>query len=146
MLRAETRGESSEINEYMFTKAKDVAEGAARMYDVDVSLTVQGRADQEMPSPELLPFVRDSFADTANVAEIRDHSGGSGFEDATVMMQRVKERGGLATYIQIGMDTSWGHHTERFDVDEDMLAVGVESELRLALGAADFLRELGRID
>lgn len=143
-LRVETRGESSEINEFMFERAQDVIAGAARMYDVDHELTVVGKADQESPSPELLPYIRESFSDVQGVSAISDTSGIGGSEDATAMMKRVKERGGLATYVQIGMDTSWGHHTERFDVDEDMLAVGVEAEAKIALGAGEFLAGLGR--
>lgn len=144
MIQVETRGIDSDINDFMFDRAKDVVAGAARMYDVDHELTIVGRADREDPSPELLPFIRDCFAQTEGVGVIRDSSGVGGSEDATAMMKRVKERGGLATYVQIGMDTSWGHHTERFDIDEDMLALGVEAEASIAHGAKGFLAGLGR--
>ena len=138
-LRLETRGETSSINSYVEDRARDVIAGAARMYDIDASVTVVGKADQESPSPELLPYIRTCFEGVDGVAEIHDSGGLGGSEDATAMMKRVKERGGLATYVQIGMDTSWGHHTERFDVDEDMLAVGVVAEAKIALGAGAFL-------
>lgn len=144
VIKAETRGQNSEINAFVFERAQEVVAGAARMYGTDHELTVMGRADQELPSSELLPFIRRSFENTPGVSEIRDSGGGSGSEDATAMMKRVKECGGLATYVQIGMDTSWGHHTERFDIDEDMLAVGVESEAKIALNAPEFLRSLRR--
>lgn len=143
-LSAETRGASSDINAYMFESAQKIIDGAATMYGVESELTIVGRADQELPSPELLPFIADCFTSVDGVTSVRESGGGSGSEDATAMMKRVKERGGLATYVQIGMSTSWGHHTERFDVDEDMLAVGVEAELKIALGAADFLAGLDR--
>ncbi|WP_166970905.1 amidohydrolase [Brevibacterium atlanticum] len=138
-IRVETRGQTSEINEFMFARAEDVIAGAARMQGVDCTLTVVGRADREDPSPELLPFIRESFTGVPGVAEIRDSSGVGGSEDATAMMKRVKERGGLATYVQIGMDTTAGHHTEDFDVDEDMLGLGVLAEARIALGTPAFL-------
>lgn len=143
-LRLETRGETSSINSYVEDRARDVIAGAARMYDIDASVTVVGKADQESPSPKLLPYIRTCFEGVDGVAEIHDSGGLGGSEDATAMMKRVKERGGLATYVQIGMDTSWGHHTERFDVDEDMLAVGVEAETAIALGAGEYLAGLGR--
>ncbi|WP_350271002.1 amidohydrolase [Brevibacterium sp. CBA3109] len=143
-IRVETRGLNSEINDFMFARAQDIVAGAARMYDLDHELTVEGRADREDPSPELLPYIRDSFSGVQGVSTISDTSGIGGSEDATAMMKRVKECGGLATYVQIGMATSWGHHTERFDVDEDMLAVGVEAETKVALGAGEFLAGLGR--
>lgn len=143
-LRLETRGETSSINSYVEDRARDVIAGAARMYDIDASVTVVGKADQESPSPKLLPYIRTCFEGVDGVAEIHDSGGLGGSEDATAMMKRVKERGGLATYVQIGMDTSWGHHTERFDVDEDMLAVGVEAETAIALGAREYLAGLGQ--
>lgn len=143
-LRLETRGETSSINSYVEDRARDVIAGAARMYDIDASVTVVGKADQESPSPKLLPYIRTCFEGVDGVAEIHDSGGLGGSEDATAMMKRVKERGGLATYVQIGMDTSWGHHTERFDVDEDMLAVGVEAETAIALGAGEYLAGLER--
>ncbi|MDN5908800.1 MAG: amidohydrolase [Brevibacterium sp.] len=141
-LRLETRGETSSINSYVEDRARDVIAGAARMYDIDASVTVVGKADQESPSPKLLPYIRTCFEGVDGVAEIHDSGGLGGSEDATAMMKRVKERGGLATYVQIGMDTSWGHHTERFDVDEDMLGVGVEAEAAIAIGAGEFLAGL----
>ena len=139
VLRVETRGQSREINEYMFAHAQNVAAGAAQMYEVDFDLKIMGKADQETPSPALLPYIRDCFDGISGVTGIRETNGGGGSEDATAMMKRVKDAGGLATYIQIGMGTPWGHHTERFDVDEEMLAVGVESELEIVLGAPAFL-------
>lgn len=141
-LRVETRGESSEINEFIFERAQDVIAGAATMYGLDYVVTVVGKADQESPSPELLPYIRESFSGVHGVSAISDTSGIGGSEDATAMMKRAKERGGLATYVQIGMGTSWGHHTERFDVDEEMLALGVEAEAKIALGAGEFLEGL----
>lgn len=143
-IKVETRGETSEINDFMVARAMDVVAGAALMHGVDHDVTVVGRADQATPSPQLLPFVGECFAGVDGVGEIGDSGGLGGSEDATAMMNRVIDRGGLATYVQIGMDTPWGHHTERFDIDEDMLALAVAAEARIAFGAADFLAGLER--
>lgn len=144
VIKVETRGETGAIDEYMVARAMDAVAGAARMYGVDHEVTVVGRADQATPSPQLQPFIGECFAGVDDVTEIGISGGLGGSEDATAMMNRVIDRGGLATYVQIGMDTSWGHHTERFDVDEDMLALGVAAETRIALGAAEFLAGLER--
>jgi aminobenzoyl-glutamate utilization protein A len=56
----------------------------------------------------------------------------SGREDCSVLMSRVQERGGSATYVAIGSDLPSGHHTRTFDIDESVLARGVEA-LSLAL-------------
>jgi aminobenzoyl-glutamate utilization protein A len=54
----------------------------------------------------------------------RDDLGGS--EDATYLMRRVQERGGVAGYVGVGTDHPGGHHTATFDVDEESLRIGVE--------------------
>ena len=57
-------------------------------------------------------------------------------EDATYLMRRVQERGGLATYMLIGTELSSGHHTRTFDIDEASLAIGVKAMALLALDVA----------
>jgi aminobenzoyl-glutamate utilization protein A len=57
-------------------------------------------------------------------------------EDATYLMRRVQERGGLATYMLIGTRLASGHHTRTFDIDEASLAIGVKAMALLALDVA----------
>jgi len=62
---------------------------------------------------------------TRQPAVVLDALGGS--EDATYLMQRVQDNGGLAGYVCVGTDHPGGHHTPAFDVDEDSLDVGVDT-------------------
>ncbi|MCI2012914.1 MAG: amidohydrolase [Ancrocorticia sp.] len=145
-LEAECRGATSEINEYMFTRANDIISGAAQMYDVSSRVVQTGRAETFIPSPELLPYIHEAFAKVPGVTTVTDTSRGSsaGSEDASIMINRVQQHGGLATYVTTGMDTQGGHHTRNFDVDESVLQYGVEAESDIALGAAAFLKSIGR--
>jgi len=143
-LQAECRGENSEINDYMFDRAKQVVSGAAEMFDVQYDIRLTGRAETAPPSPELLPFVHEEFAALHGVNQVTDSGGTTGSEDATAMMNRVKERGGLATYVSLGMDTQGGHHTESFDVSEEALRMGVEAEAQIVFDAPAFLESIGR--
>ena len=95
------RGESSAINSFMYDRAQEVVPGAARMYDVDASVTVVGKADQESPSPGALALYPHVLDVGRRSGRIRDAAAVP--EDATAMMKQVKERGGLAAYVQIGM-------------------------------------------
>ena len=53
---------------------------------------------------------------------LRPPERGGGSEDFTYMMRRVQEGGGWATNIGIGADIGgFGHHTARFDIDENAL-------------------------
>jgi aminobenzoyl-glutamate utilization protein A len=47
-------------------------------------------------------------------------------EDATYLMRRVQDAGGLASYVLVGTDHPTSHHTPTFDVDEESLAIGVD--------------------
>ncbi|HIB5902383.1 peptidase M20, partial [Klebsiella pneumoniae] len=42
-------------------------------------------------------------------------------------------RGGLASYMIFGTELSAGHHNEKFDFDESVMAVAVETLARVAL-------------
>ena len=58
---------------------------------------------------------------------IRAPEQGGGSEDFTYMMQRVQERGGVATNIGLGADLGgWGHHTAEFDFDEGALGIAIK--------------------
>jgi aminobenzoyl-glutamate utilization protein A len=120
-LAIETRGASTDLNEYVFAYALRVLEAAAGMHDCSLQLQPMGGA-QSADSDSAL---------AARVAEVAQRLGGfalrepepsGGSEDVTYMMARVQEKGGLATNIGIGADLGgWGHHTAEFDIDERAL-------------------------
>ena len=66
--------------------------------------------------------VAPAAADVTNLVERAD-LGGS--EDATFLMQRVQQQGGLACYVGVGTDHPGGHHTSTFDVNEADLDRGI---------------------
>ncbi len=48
------------------------------------------------------------------------------------MMARVRARGGLASYMIFGTELSAGHHNEKFDFDESVMTVAVDTRARRA--------------
>lgn len=132
-LEAETRGETTEVNNEMFDRAKAVVEGAAVMHNVSHAVKVTGKSEVCDPSEELTPLVKKAFSDVDAVTELfTEDQGASGSEDATIMMRRVQNQGGLSTYIKLGSEKPFGHHTELFDINEDVLAIGAEGFFNLA--------------
>ena len=136
-VEGEVRGETTELMHYMKEKADRVLHSAADMHECDVTISTEGEA----PSAESDQALVDVFAADAesvdgveNVLE-RDALGGS--EDATFLMRRVQETGGLASYVCIGTDHPGGHHTSTFDVDEVSLDVGIDSLSRAIRSVAD---------
>ncbi|PSL40358.1 aminobenzoyl-glutamate utilization protein A [Planomicrobium soli] len=137
LLKIETRGETSEINDYIREQALNVLNGAATMYDTEVAVNIVGEARSSMPSPELVEIVAKAAGQSPFVEKVTKLStDAAGSEDATYFMERVKEKGGLATYIIVGTPLAAGHHNERFDYDEEVLPTGVDVLARIAASLA----------
>ena len=49
-----------------------------------------------------------------------------GTDDASVMINKVQDNGGIATYVGIGCDTTQTLHSPEFDLDEDSIPAAIE--------------------
>ncbi|MFD1336996.1 amidohydrolase [Oceanobacillus iheyensis] len=126
-LLVETRGETSEINDYIKDHVFSIVEGAANMHQINYGIDVVGEALDCKCSVELAEIVQ-KCADSHAVIEksILESNESAGSEDATYFMEKVQQNGGLATYCVFGTELAAGHHNEKFDIDESSLLVGVE--------------------
>jgi aminobenzoyl-glutamate utilization protein A len=126
MIKGEVRGETTELMEYTESKATQVLESAATMHNCEVEITTAGRAPSAASDNMLADIVATVAKDADDIDSIirSDDLGGS--EDATFLMRRVQQHGGVAAYIGIGTDHPGGHHTDTFDVDEASIGHGVE--------------------
>ncbi|HHS9669148.1 peptidase M20 [Klebsiella michiganensis] len=133
-LKVETRGETDVINQYVFERAKQAIAGAATMYEARYQLQLMGAATSSAPSPAWVDYLRQQTAQVPGVTQAVDRiAAPAGSEDATLMMARVQERGGLASYMIFGTELSAGHHNEKFDFDENVMTLAVETLARVAL-------------
>ena len=133
-LKVETRGETDVINQYVFERAKQAIAGAATMYEARYQLQLMGVATSSAPSPAWVDYLRQQTAQVPGVKQAVDRiAAPAGSEDATLMMARVQERGGLASYMIFGTELSAGHHNEKFDFDENVMTLAVETLARVAL-------------
>jgi aminobenzoyl-glutamate utilization protein A len=125
-IEGEVRGETTELMEYTRDKAINVIESAAEMHDCEVSITGGGEAPSATSDEAVVEEVAQAAETADGVTSIlrRDDLGGS--EDATYLMQRVQDNGGIAGFVGIGTDHPGGHHTSTFDVDEASIAIGVD--------------------
>jgi aminobenzoyl-glutamate utilization protein A len=125
-LVVETRGATTELNDYVYENAVRVLQGAAAMHDCSLELRAMGSAQSASSDPELAERV-EKIALGSQGFSLRKPEKGGGSEDFTYMMTRVQENHGLATNIGIGADLGgWGHHTSEFDFDERALRMAVE--------------------
>lgn len=134
LLKVETRGESEAINQYVFERVKAVIEGAAAMHGVSTELRLMGAATSSVPSPAWVNYLREQASQVAGVEQAIDKvKAPAGSEDATLMMARVQQNGGLASYMVFGTTLSAGHHNEKFDFDETVMPIAIETLARIAL-------------
>ena len=125
MLKVETRGSTTEINEFIEEAAVRTIKAAAAMYNVDVSLKKMGGAAGVDGSPELAELTRKVAEDSKLFQEIFPVGIATGSEDFTYFMERTQQHGGKAIHVRIGSDMTAANHNFRFDFNEEALFLGV---------------------
>ncbi len=135
LIKAETRGVTSDIDAYMFERAKKVIAGAAAMYDVEYEIRLMGGTKSGESSPELAQRIRKvaEQIDYIDNTQIQDIVSMGGSDDFAHMMSTVQEHGGQGSYFFLGSALCAGHHNAYFDFDEDCLVPGVEFIVSMAL-------------
>ena len=124
-VEAEARGETTELMEYVKGELRRTLRAAASMHGCTVDVDVVSESPRADSSPELVEYVADVARGVPGVDEVVPTADFGASEDATFLMQRVQDSGGLATYLIVGTDHPTGHHTPTFDVDERSLETGV---------------------
>ena len=103
LLKVETRGASDVINQYVFDRAQQAIQGAATMYGVGVETRLMGAATASSPSPQWVAWLQSQAAQVAGVNQaIERVEAPAGSEDATLMMARVQQHQGQASYVVFG--------------------------------------------
>jgi aminobenzoyl-glutamate utilization protein A len=125
-VHGEVRGRTTEVRDDTWERAERVMEGAALSHDCEVEVDVEGEAPSAESDEELVEVVHGAASAHPDVDRPTRRGELGGSEDATFLMQRVQDNGGLATYVGVGTDHPGGHHTATFDVDEDSLEIGVD--------------------
>ncbi|HPK53882.1 MAG TPA: amidohydrolase [Smithellaceae bacterium] len=124
--RMETRGVLNEINDYMVAKAKDVLQGAAAMYDLDLEIKPAAVALSAKNSPELIELAGKIAKDVPSITEVVPDAPFNASEDVTLMMESVQLHGGKAMFVLFGTPIGGGHHNAAFDLDENVIANAAE--------------------
>lgn len=132
-MKIETRGETTEINEYMVSSVRDIIAGAAKMYGVDYEIKIVGEAISGESSREMITKVKSIAQGSGLFTEIKDYVSFGASEDFANFMTTVQEKGGQGTYMMIGSQLAGGHHDFYFDFDESTLADSVELILEIVI-------------
>ncbi|MDR2522851.1 MAG: amidohydrolase [Synergistaceae bacterium] len=126
LMKAETRGETQETADYVYSRAQEILKGAAAMYGVEVETVKTGAGTDARGDAALVKKAGEAARETGLFREIRETVQAGGSEDATWMMRRVQENGGQALYMALGSDIRAPHHNGCFDIDESAMLPGVK--------------------
>lgn len=125
-MQIEARGETTEVNGYIVKRAEEIIRGTASAYGVEVSIEKVGEAVTSYSDGELADRIHQIASKCEADLIIYPEFKLGGSEDATVFMERVRERGGKAAYMIMGSEIAAGHHNEAFDFDEGVLVLGLK--------------------
>ena len=125
-MEAEARGETTDLMEYMKRRLERTVKSAAEMHDCRADVAVVSESPRADSDPELQSLVSEVAGGVAGIERVVPAADFGASEDATFLMERVQDDGGLATYLIVGTDHPTSHHTPTFDVDERSLAHGVD--------------------
>lgn len=139
VMKVETRGASNAVNDYIYQRALEIIRGTAQMYGVEQEVTLMGAARNCQPTQPWVDFIHQQAVSLGEFTSVIDNlPEAAGSEDATYMMERVKAQGKQASYVIFGTDLSAGHHNEKFDFDENIMAVAVKTLATLALNLPQY--------
>ena len=136
-MRGEVRGETNEIRDYVKAEFEKRVTKAAEVHDCTAEVSVTAESPRADSDPDLAEFVYDIARDHPDVDSPVVSADFGASEDVTFLMQRVQERGGLASFLMVGTDHPTAHHTKTFDVDERSLQIGTDVLTDTILDLAD---------
>jgi len=125
-MEAEARGETTALMEFMKSRFERTVRGAATMHGCRASVDVVSESPRADSDPELQALVTEVAEGVDGIDTVLPAADFGASEDATFLMKRVQEEGGLATYLIVGTDHPTSHHTPTFDVDERSIRHGVD--------------------
>lgn len=131
LMKIETRGENSELNEYVYKKTVNILENIANMYDLSMNIKKMGEAITVNCDEDFAKIIEKEVLEIKEIKNIIPNKVLGGSEDASFMMDKVQKRGGKSSYMMFGTKIAAGHHNEKFDFDESVLATAVKVYTKL---------------
>ncbi|GGF58310.1 peptidase M20 [Marmoricola endophyticus] len=125
-LLLETRADDGDVNADLEQRARAMLQGAATMHGLQVDLDLIGRVTTAVADPPAVEAVAAAARAVGLDVIAMPDDAGLASDDATALMRRVQDAGGMATYAALGATLAEGHHTPGFDIDEAALAPGVD--------------------
>ena len=111
VMKMEVRGETGEINQYMYDSAVNIIKGCALSQNCEYTIEKMGEAVDLTNDPELVKVLTEAVGNVEGMTARQDPMNFGGSEDATILARRVQAHGGKAAFFVLGADRPSGHHT-----------------------------------
>lgn len=133
-LACETRGETTELNEFMKNECEKIVRGVSEIYGVSYDIKITGGTSGGNSDAEVAEIYENAAKESPFIDDdkiLTELSFGA-CEDFAHFMHTVQLQGGKSAYLMIGTTLKAGHHNSKFDFDEDSLLTGVDIFVRSA--------------
>lgn len=125
-MEIEYRGQTQEIAKYARKRVFDVLDGAAKTHDMEYTYEDLGEIPAGKADDAMMAVIQRAAEQIPWFKKIYFEGNVGGTDDATVMINKVQEHGGLATYIGLGTDTTQPVHNAEFDIDEEVIPQSID--------------------
>lgn len=127
VIQLEVRGATTEINRYMDEEARRICYGAAQLAGCRCEMELQGKAESQHSDEDFLEWIAEVVERDLPHLRVSSCKNAQnwGSEDISLMMNRVQEHGGKATYMRSMTTMASAQHTTAFDFDEKVLTDGI---------------------
>lgn len=126
----EYRGQTQEISKYARKRVFDILDGSAKAYDMEYTYDDFGEIPAAQSDDAMMEVIERAAGQVDWFEKIYFEGSVGGTDDASVMMNKVQENGGIATYVGIGTDTTNTLHNAEFDLDEDAIPAAIDLLVR----------------
>lgn len=125
-MEIETRGETEEINKYVYERTIQILKDTADMYKVKCDISKVGESVNCTSDKELFDIASNIASNIENIEWIEEGGNMECSEDVSLMIKNVQTQGGKALYLMFGTDVFGGHHNELFDFNESILIIALK--------------------
>lgn len=119
-MEIETRGATTELNEYMYRNAICILKASADLWDCKLEIIPMGSAPGGSSDDDFADKIM-SYARKSKVLTPVDRHRNCGSEDFICMLEHVRKHGGKGAVITIGAGPDGPHHSSEFDINEAVL-------------------------
>lgn len=133
LLRSETRGSNTEVEQRLYHKAIATAENICAAFDCTCETEIKGicpTGDGDLDLAERIAKAAAQIPDFEEIQTELKQTGGT--DDFACMMEKVRSHGGKACYMALLTPLKAGHHNTAFDFDEAILKAGVKAFITAA--------------